>query len=99
MQLESLSAIERAEAKKKSVREEFFRRTSLMKSCETSNEFLVASYLLDGPATRGDIVKNTHVKWTTAHDSLVRLQIKGIVKREIVPRGRGRPLVLWSLVA
>lgn len=98
MKLESLTVIERAVSKKRSEREEFFRRTSLMKSCETSNEFIVATYLLEhGPATRGEIVKETPVKWTTAHDSLVRLQVKGIVKREVVPRGRGRPLVYWSL--
>jgi predicted ArsR family transcriptional regulator len=69
-----------------------------MKACETANEFIVSTYLLDhGPATRGEIVESTPVKWTTAHDSLLRLQVKGIVKRKIVPRGRGRPFVYWSL--
>ncbi|MFW9992084.1 MAG: hypothetical protein ACFFD4_08470 [Candidatus Odinarchaeota archaeon] len=77
---------------------DFYRKTSLMKLCETFNEFTVISYLFDhGPATRGDIVRDTPVKWTTAHDSLIRLQVKGIIKREVVPRGRGRPFVYWSL--
>ncbi|MFW9994066.1 MAG: helix-turn-helix domain-containing protein [Candidatus Odinarchaeota archaeon] len=90
--------IKRAEARSKSSRADFHLRTALMKVCETSNEFIVTTYLLDhGPATRGDIVKSTPVKWTTAYDSLVRLHVKGIVKREVVTRGRGRPLVLWSL--
>ncbi|MFW9991835.1 MAG: hypothetical protein ACFFD4_07225 [Candidatus Odinarchaeota archaeon] len=76
----------------------FHNLTSLMKVCETSNEFLVVTYLHEnGPATRGDIVRDTPVKWTTAHDSLIRLQIKGIVKREVVTRGRGRPSIFWSL--
>ncbi|MHA2298348.1 MAG: hypothetical protein ACXAEU_08065 [Candidatus Hodarchaeales archaeon] len=74
------------------------RKTELMKICETCNEYSVVSYLFDkGPSTRGDIVKGTPVKWTTAHDSLVRLQVKGIVKRDIVSQGRGRPKVYWSL--
>lgn len=98
MRQEGAYNIIQAEAKSKSSRADFYQRTSLMKVCETANEFMVTTYLLDhGPATRGDIVKGTPVKWTTAYDSLVRLHVKGIVRREVVPRGRGRPLVLWSL--
>ncbi|MHA2299198.1 MAG: hypothetical protein ACXAEU_15335 [Candidatus Hodarchaeales archaeon] len=90
----------RAIASSRSSREDFHLRTALMKVCETANEFIVGTFLLDnGPATRGEIVEGTPVKWTTAHDSLVRLHVKGIVKRKVVPRGRGRPLVYWSLKA
>ncbi|MFW9998083.1 MAG: helix-turn-helix domain-containing protein [Candidatus Odinarchaeota archaeon] len=76
----------------------YYQLTSLMKICETPNDFLVASYLLEnGAATRGEIVRDTGVKRTTAHDSLVRLQVKEIVKKETVKQGRGRPKVYWSL--
>ncbi|MFW9997382.1 MAG: hypothetical protein ACFFD4_35390 [Candidatus Odinarchaeota archaeon] len=89
---------ESAEKCPKTIRWNYLRESSLLKSCKTANEFIVASYLLrHGPSLRSDIVKATHVKWTTVHDSLVRMQVRDIVKCESIAEGRGRPKVFWSI--
>jgi len=76
-----------------------FKNIPVVKSCESVNEFRVVEYLLDnGPSTRGEIVKGTDVKWTTAYDCLVRMHIMKLVKRKIVRAGQGRPKVFWELV-
>jgi predicted ArsR family transcriptional regulator len=78
--------------------QEFPEKKSLMKRCDTVNEQKIVSFLYEHePATRSEIVEGTGVKWTTAHDCLTRLQIKGIVMREVIPRGKGRPIVYWKL--
>ncbi|MFW9995996.1 MAG: hypothetical protein ACFFD4_28405 [Candidatus Odinarchaeota archaeon] len=93
------AGITRTDSKKKikRSREEFHRLTALMKLCDSVNDFHVCEFLTNGPATRKEIADGTSMKWTTAHDTLTRLHIKGILKREVVKAGRGRPRVLWSL--
>lgn len=72
--------------------------TKLVNRCSTSKEIDIALYLLEfGPASRLEVVKGTGIKWTTTHDTLSRLLIKGIVKRTVIKESRGRPTVYWSL--
>ncbi len=69
-----------------------------LKRCDTVSEFKIVSFLqVNGPSTREVIAAETGVKRTTAHDALVRLQIKNVLTRETVPAGKGRPLVIWRL--
>ena len=75
------------------------RQIQFLKQCRTMNESLVVQVLLEnGPVTRGEIVAGTTVKWTTAHDCRVRLQVRNLLKKEVVKAGRGRPRVYWSLI-
>jgi len=60
--------------------------------CGTLSESKVIAFLHEnGAATRGRIMNGTGMKRTTVHDTLVRLHVKEMVKREIVKQGRGRP--------
>ncbi|MFW9994262.1 MAG: helix-turn-helix domain-containing protein [Candidatus Odinarchaeota archaeon] len=72
--------------------------TSFMKHCQSVNDFYIVEFLLNqGPATRDELVKMIGIKRTTAHDALERLHSKGIVKKEIIKEGRGRPKVFWKI--
>lgn len=71
---------------------------SQLKNCGTAGEFRIICFLhVNGPATREEIVEHTDVKRTTVYDSLVRLQVKGLVSRKSKSRGQGRPLVYWFI--
>ncbi|MHA2334181.1 MAG: helix-turn-helix domain-containing protein [Candidatus Hodarchaeales archaeon] len=72
--------------------------TNYMKHCNSVNDFYIVEHLLNkGPATRDELVKETGIKRTTAHDALERLLGKGLVKKEAIKEGRGRPKVYWKI--
>ena len=57
-------------------------------------------YKNDGKnVTRGEIAKNLNIATTTVYDDLIRLNLKGIVKksRESNRTTRGRPKEFWHL--
>ena len=97
--MDTLNYLEKAKARHgNESRKDLHKLTALMKSCDTVNDFYIVKYLMAwGPTTRGELVKSTGIKWTTAHDSLERLYMKGVLGRQIVKKGRGRPLVLWNI--
>ncbi|MHA2296036.1 MAG: helix-turn-helix domain-containing protein [Candidatus Hodarchaeales archaeon] len=84
--------------KSRSKQNDYHRLNALLKQSESIKDFKICEFLLaNGPATRGEIVDATSIKWTTAYDTLTRLHMKGILKREAKKLGRGRPRVYWSL--
>jgi len=72
--------------------------SELLDSCSNLSECQVISFLFDhDKAVRNTVMKQTGRKRTTVHDTLVRLHVKEIIKRETVKQGRGRPTVYWSI--
>lgn len=66
----------------------------------TSKEIL-SLLEIDKSLTRKEICDKLNICWSTAYDSLYRLELNKLVKRlEIYPdeRKKGRPKVLWVLL-
>lgn len=72
---------------------------TLLKRCKGPTETKIVLHLFEhGKKTRLELVDETKTKRTTAIDALVRLQVKGLVNKETMNIGHGRPRVYWSLI-
>jgi len=94
-----LVEVTRSQKRVNNTKEQVERYFEIMSLCRTVSETKIISYLYDnGPSSRNDIM-SAGLKRTTAHDTLTRLHVKNLVKREIVKKGRGRPVVHWSIAS